>query len=259
MSPPRLAARIRASASRPVSRRWSPCASRAAAPSGCFTPGCQYFRWCCPNRRPTARPVPISSIPICRSARGKADRLDIFDTAAPAIAFSPSAPSNTVPGSGPDGAVVPYSASGSEMVDELLGVDVTVSCTIDGQAVPAVFDDPASFLTERRRSRAWRRDSHGNSPPTTSRSSSSISTPPVVTVPGNVTLAGGDAGRCRYTFMRDRGRQRRRSGERGVHASQRVDVRDRRDDGDLRGDGRGREQRQRQLRGDGGRHGRSRC
>jgi HYR domain len=82
---------------------------------------------------------------------------------------------------------VPYSASGSDLVDTLLGVDVTVSCSINGQAVSTssatrLFPYGTTTIT------CTATDSHGNSVTSTFSIVVVDTTPPVVTVPGNVTL-----------------------------------------------------------------------
>jgi HYR domain len=157
------------------------------APAGCFTPDAN-TQVVLSKQAPdcTTSPDPVNpDLPKCEQAA--ADRLDIFDTAAPVITFSPGAPGNTVPGTGSQGAVVPYSASASDLVDALLGVDVTVSCSINGQLVPAssttrLFQYGTTAVT------CTATDSHGN----IATSDFSIvvvdTTPPVVTIPGAVTL-----------------------------------------------------------------------
>lgn len=169
------------------------------SPSGCFTPDAN-TQVILSKQAPdcTTSPDLVNpDLPKCEQAA--ADRLDIFDTAAPIIAFSPAAPGNTVPGVGPQGAVVPYSASASDQVDALLGVSVTVSCSIDGQPVPAssttrLFPYGTTTIT------CTASDSHGNVATNSFTIVVLDLTPPVVTVQGSVTLqATGPAG-APYTF-----------------------------------------------------------
>jgi hypothetical protein len=154
-------------------------------PSGCFTPDAN-TQVVLSKQAPdcTTSPDLVNpDLPKCEQG----DRLDIFDTAAPVLSFSPAAPGNTVPGTGSQGAVVPYSASASDLVDALLGVNVTVSCSINGQAVPAssttrLFPYGTTTIT------CAATDSHGN---VASNNFSIVvvdTTAPVITVPGNVTL-----------------------------------------------------------------------
>jgi hypothetical protein len=155
--------------------------------SGCFTPDAN-TQVILSKQAPdcTTSPDLVNpDLPKCEQE--PADRLDIFDTAAPIIAFSPAAPGNTVPGVGSQGAVVPYSASASDLVDVLLGVTVTVSCSINGQIVPPssttrLFPYGTTTIT------CTATDSHGNA--ATNRFTIVVvdTTPPVITVPGNVTL-----------------------------------------------------------------------
>jgi HYR domain len=156
-------------------------------PSGCFTPDAN-IQVVLSKQAPdcTTSPDPLNpDLPKCEQAA--ADRLDIFDTAPPVLTFSPAAPGNTIPGTGSQGAVVQYSASASDFVDALLGVTVTVSCSINGQAVPAssttrVFPYGTTEIT------CVATDSHGNIAGSTFSIVVVDTTPPVVTVAGNVTL-----------------------------------------------------------------------
>ena len=158
-----------------------------STPSGCFTPDAN-TQVVLSKQAPdcTTSPDLVNpDLPKCEQAAS--DRLDIFDTAAPVITFSPAAPGNTVPGSGSQGAVVPYSAAASDLVDALLGATVSVSCSIDGQTVPAtsttrLFQYGTTAIT------CTATDSHGNIATSTFSIVVVDATPPVVTVPGNVTL-----------------------------------------------------------------------
>ena len=136
-------------------------------------------------------------LPKCEQA--PADRLDIFDTAAPVIAFSPLAPHNIITGTGPGGATVAYSASASDFVDALLGVAVTVSCSINGQDAPSssasrVFPYGTSTIA------CTATDSHGN----VATSSFTIvvvdTTPPAIAVPASVTLQAASLAGAPYAF-----------------------------------------------------------
>ena len=127
------------------------------------------------------------------------DRFDIFDSAAPAIAFSPSAPANVVQGTSPAGAVVPYSASASDAVDALLGISVTVSCTKNGQPVPAsssttLFGYGTTTIV------CTATDSHGNVALMNFTITVVDTTPPAVTVPANVTLQATSPAGAVYSF-----------------------------------------------------------
>jgi hypothetical protein len=136
-------------------------------------------------------------LPKCEQPTG--DRFDIFDTAAPTIAFSPTAPANVVEGTSPAGAVVPYSASASDAVDALLGIDVSVSCTKNGQPVPAsssttVFGYGTTTIT------CTATDSHGNVALMTFTITVLDTTPPAVTVPAGVTLQATSPAGAVYSF-----------------------------------------------------------
>ena len=127
------------------------------------------------------------------------DRFDIFDTAAPTIDFSPAAPANIVQGTSPAGAVVPYSASASDAVDALLGVSVAIACTKDGQPVPAsssttLFGYGTTTIT------CTSTDSHGNTAVINFTISVVDTVPPVVTVPGSVTLQATSPSGAVYSF-----------------------------------------------------------
>ena len=136
-------------------------------------------------------------LPKCEQPN--ADRFDIFDTAPPTIAFSPAAPANVVQGSGPVGAVVPYSASASDAVDALLGISVAIACTKDGQPVPAsstttLFGYGTTTIT------CTSTDSHGNSVTTNFTITVVDTMPPVVTVPGSVSLEATSPAGATYSF-----------------------------------------------------------
>jgi hypothetical protein len=128
-----------------------------------------------------------------------ANRFDIFDTAAPMIAFSPAAPANVVQGTSPAGAIVPYSASASDAVDALLGINVSVSCTKNGQPVP-----PSSSTTlfgyGTTTIACTATDSHGNVALMTFTITVVDTTPPAVTVPANVTLQATSPAGAVYSF-----------------------------------------------------------
>jgi hypothetical protein len=166
-------------------------------PSGCFTPDTN-TQVVLSKQAPdcTTSPDLVNpDLPKCEQG----DRLDIFDTAAPLMSFSPAAPGNTVPGTGSQGAVVPYSASATDLVDALLGVNVTVACSIGGQTVPSssttrLFPYGTTTIT------CTATDSHEN---TVTNSFSIVVvdvTPPVVTVPGSVTLQAATPAGTPYTF-----------------------------------------------------------
>jgi hypothetical protein len=167
--------------------------------SGCFTPGANtqvVLSQQAPNC--TTSPDLVNPDPP-KCDRVASDRLDIFDTAAPVIAFSPAAPGNTVPGVGSQGAVVPYSASASDLVDVLLGVSVTVSCSINGQPVPAS-STTRLFPYGTTTIRCTATDSHGNVAINNFTIVVVDTTPPVVTVPGNVTLQATTPAGAKFSF-----------------------------------------------------------
>ena len=167
--------------------------------SGCFTPDAN-TQVILSKQAPDCTTSPDLVNPDLPKCEQKpADRLDIFDTAAPIIAFSPAAPGNTVPGVGSQGAVVPYSASASDLVDALLGVGVTVTCSINGQPVPAssttrLFPYGTTTIT------CTATDSHGNIATNSFTIVVVDTTPPVVTVPGNVTLQAATPAGAPHSF-----------------------------------------------------------
>ena len=189
-------------------------------------------------------------LPKCEMA----DRFDIFDTAAPTIAFSPEPPSNIVQGTSPAGAVVPYSATASDSVDALLGVSVAVSCTKDGQPVPS--SSTTTCLRVRNDDHHLHVDrfarQHGA---TISFTIIVVDTvPPAVTVPGSVDAAGDLAGGRDLQLHGDGSRQCRRRCDAGMHTGKRFDLRDRQHHGDVLCHGPRRQRGQRQFRRDGRRH-----
>jgi hypothetical protein len=136
-------------------------------------------------------------LPKCEQPTG--DRFDIFDTAAPTIAFSPVAPANVVQGTSPAGALVPYSANASDAVDALLGITVSVSCTRDGQAVPSsssttVFGYGTTTIT------CTATDSHANVALMNFTITVVDTTAPAVTVPAGVTIQATSAAGAVYGF-----------------------------------------------------------
>ena len=136
-------------------------------------------------------------LPKCEQA--PIERFDIFDTAAPTISFSPAPPSNVVQGTSPAGAVVPYSASASDSIDALLGIDVAVSCTKNGQPVPAsstttLFGYGTTTIT------CQSTDSHGNTATTSFTIVVVDTVAPAVTVPANATLQATSAAGAIFTF-----------------------------------------------------------
>ena len=136
-------------------------------------------------------------LPKCEQA--PTTRFDIFDTAPPTISFSPEAPGNVVQGTGPAGAVVPYSASASDAVDALLGISVAVSCTKDGQPVPTssettLFGYGPTTIT------CTSTDSHGNTAEVDFTITVVDTVPPAVTVPGSVTLQATSPSGAVYSF-----------------------------------------------------------
>jgi hypothetical protein len=167
--------------------------------SGCFTPDAN-TQIVLSKQAPdcTTSPDLVNpDLPKCEQE--PADRLDIFDTAAPIISFSPAAPGNTVPGVGSQGAVVPYSASASDLVDALLGIGITVSCSINGQPVPVssttrLFPYGTTTIT------CTATDSHGNAATNSFTIVVVDLTPPVVTVPGNVTLQATTPAGATHSF-----------------------------------------------------------
>ena len=102
-------------------------------------------------------------------------------------------------GTSPAGAVVPYSASASDAVDALLGVSVAIACTKDGQPVPAsstttLFGYGTTTIT------CTSTDSHGNTAATNFTITVVDTVPPVVTVPGSVTLQATSPAGAVYSF-----------------------------------------------------------
>ena len=121
----------------------------------------------------------------------------VIDTAAPVITFTTPFPSNVVPATGASGAEVQYSLSVSDAVDALLGVPVTVSCTVNGSPLAA---SPASFGFGVTTIVCTSTDSSNN----TATSSFTVTVldniAPVVTVPANATVQATSAAGAVFTF-----------------------------------------------------------
>jgi HYR domain len=170
-----------------------------AANGACYTPSANTSVVLTKQAPDCTRSPELVNPDLERCEQPNPDRFDIFDTAPPTIAFSPAAPANVVQGTSPAGAVVPYSASASDPVDALLGISVAVACTRDGQPVPAsstttLFGYGTTTIT------CTSTDSHGNTAVVNFTITVVDTLPPVVTVPGSVTLQATSPAGAVYTF-----------------------------------------------------------
>jgi hypothetical protein len=122
---------------------------------------------------------------------------EVIDTAPPVLSFSPTSPA-TVQGTGPTGATVSYSASATDAVDALLGLTVAVSCTINGDTVPSTATRLFPYGETTINCSAT--DSHDNVANTAFTINVVDTTPPVVTVPADVTLEAATLAGTAHSF-----------------------------------------------------------